>query len=321
MKNIQITSGYNFEGYTITEYLGLCSGEAALGTGFLSSLGAGIADILGTNSTMYEEKLNNARNMALDNLIHQAKMCGANAVIAVQIEYTAFSADIMGVTANGTAVKIEKSVASLLNLNKKVEITDYNAEIPIRPIAFSLSCSERQCYARLLSVDVSSNNIHTLKGNIVFTTILDDIYEIKNTYFYDFTKEDNNYRISTFIPIAVPAELIPVLKSASFEITKYKDDLKTCISSNHINPSALLDKSPKQSDSLTLRHDYIYFIKSLNSAKEIYDYSLNFNAEHNDFIPNDLLEAIKSLVSSERMYGNMSKDCIQKIELYFSDNI
>ena len=53
MKNIQITSGYNFEGYNITEYLGLCSGEAALGTGFLSSLGAGIAYILGTNSTMY----------------------------------------------------------------------------------------------------------------------------------------------------------------------------------------------------------------------------------------------------------------------------
>ena len=73
MKNIQITSGYNFEGYNITEYLGLCSGEAALGTGFLSSLGAGIADILGTNSTMYEEKLNNARNMALENIIHQAK--------------------------------------------------------------------------------------------------------------------------------------------------------------------------------------------------------------------------------------------------------
>ena len=57
MKNMLITSGYNFEGYEITDYLGLCSGEAALGTGFLSSLGAGIADFLGTNSTLYEEKL------------------------------------------------------------------------------------------------------------------------------------------------------------------------------------------------------------------------------------------------------------------------
>ena len=38
-----ITSGYNFEGYRITDYLGFCSGEAALGTGFLSSLGAGFS--------------------------------------------------------------------------------------------------------------------------------------------------------------------------------------------------------------------------------------------------------------------------------------
>ena len=44
---ILLTSGYNFEGYRIKKYLGFCSGECALGTGFLSSLGAGIADILG----------------------------------------------------------------------------------------------------------------------------------------------------------------------------------------------------------------------------------------------------------------------------------
>ena len=36
-----LTSGYNFEGYVIKEYLGFCSGEYALGTGFLSSFGAG----------------------------------------------------------------------------------------------------------------------------------------------------------------------------------------------------------------------------------------------------------------------------------------
>ena len=40
---ILLTSGYNFEGYRIKKYLGFCSGECALGTGFLSSLGAEIA--------------------------------------------------------------------------------------------------------------------------------------------------------------------------------------------------------------------------------------------------------------------------------------
>lgn len=38
-KDILMTSGYNFEGYTISNYLGVYSGECALGTGFLSTLG------------------------------------------------------------------------------------------------------------------------------------------------------------------------------------------------------------------------------------------------------------------------------------------
>lgn len=65
---ILLTSGYNFEGYRIKKYLGFCSGECALGTGFLSSLGAGIADILGSNSTAYKEKLAKAKSMAISEL-------------------------------------------------------------------------------------------------------------------------------------------------------------------------------------------------------------------------------------------------------------
>lgn len=55
MAELMITSGFNFEGYKITEYIGFYSGECALGTGFLSSLDAGIADFLGSNSNLYEE--------------------------------------------------------------------------------------------------------------------------------------------------------------------------------------------------------------------------------------------------------------------------
>ena len=33
---MKLTSGFNFENYEITEYLGFCSGECVLGTGFFS---------------------------------------------------------------------------------------------------------------------------------------------------------------------------------------------------------------------------------------------------------------------------------------------
>ena len=94
MENMLITSGYDFEGYIITDYLGLCSGEAALGTGFLSSFGANLADFLGTNSSLYEDKLTDARDIALKNLVSHAQSFGADGIIAVQIEYAVFSSDI-----------------------------------------------------------------------------------------------------------------------------------------------------------------------------------------------------------------------------------
>ncbi len=47
-----ITSGFNIEGYLIDNYLGFISGESALGTGFLSSFGAGIADVLGDRKSV-----------------------------------------------------------------------------------------------------------------------------------------------------------------------------------------------------------------------------------------------------------------------------
>lgn len=133
MEELYITSGFNFEGYRITDYLDYCSGECALGTGFLSSLGAGFADLTGQNSSLYSDKLNTARNIALKELKHQARMIGANALIGVTVDYTAFSADIIGVVSNGTAVKIEK-IAEVPDTEVTLQIISYNPSVPVRPL-------------------------------------------------------------------------------------------------------------------------------------------------------------------------------------------
>ena len=57
VNKLKMTSGYNFEGYHIVEYLGHYTGECVLGTGFLSNLEAGFADLKGSSSTLYKDKL------------------------------------------------------------------------------------------------------------------------------------------------------------------------------------------------------------------------------------------------------------------------
>lgn len=103
-----VTTAYSFEGYKITEHLGLVSGEAVLGTGFVSELGAGISDFFGTSSQLFANKMSAVKSAATARLINESIKKGGNAIIAVDFDYVTFSNNMIAVSANGTAVKIEK---------------------------------------------------------------------------------------------------------------------------------------------------------------------------------------------------------------------
>ena len=106
--DFKMTTGYSFNGFEIKEYRGIVSGEVVLGTGFISEFAANVSDILGTTSNVFANKMLQAKQGALDNLIKNALYVGGNALIGVDFDYITFSNNILGVSANGTAVTIEK---------------------------------------------------------------------------------------------------------------------------------------------------------------------------------------------------------------------
>ncbi len=105
---IMLTTGFNFEGYMITKYQEVISGECVLGTGFLSEFNASIADLTGTSSNLFSQKLREAKQQAINQLEFACYMTDCNAIIGVDFDYISFSSNMIGVVANGTAVKIEK---------------------------------------------------------------------------------------------------------------------------------------------------------------------------------------------------------------------
>lgn len=309
-----ITSGYNFEGYQITEYFGFCSGECAIGTGFLSSVGASIADILGKNSFMYEEKLNKARDVVLDNLKSDAARFGANAIIAVDIDYTVFSADIIGVTASGTAVKIKKIPKFHLSLpNKQLDIKNFNPDLPIRPISILLNSSEDKCFATLSIIDIFPNDITAIACDIDFSTILDDKYHLSNIAFFNFKSSDKS-KTSLSVPVAIPAEKMEIINSAHVVITKYYCTDKLIVPEENdmlVDPGvAPINAS---SNKVSPKVQFMINIKALNSAKEILDYCMK-NEFDDGIVTPELLDIIKSCALKERLYGNMFKECVQQID-------
>ena len=107
-KAFKVTTGYNFEGYKIVDYKGIVSGDIVLGTGFISEFAASWSDAFGTTSNTFAGKMKTAKQKALKQLMSNAMMVGANGVIGIDFDYTMFSNNMLGVSANGTAVIIRK---------------------------------------------------------------------------------------------------------------------------------------------------------------------------------------------------------------------
>lgn len=97
------------EGKKVKRTIGLVSAEAILGANIFKDLFAGIRDIVGGRSQAYEQELRKAKDIAVHEMVKQAEMMGANAVIGVDLDYESLTASssMLMVIATGTAVVLE----------------------------------------------------------------------------------------------------------------------------------------------------------------------------------------------------------------------
>ncbi|NEU09188.1 heavy metal-binding domain-containing protein [Flavihumibacter sp. R14] len=105
-----VTTTNNIEGKRVTRYIGIVSGEAIIGANIVKDFFAGIRDIVGGRSGAYEEGLREAKDIALREMEQQAAALGANAILAVDLDYETLgsSSSMLMVSASGTAVVIEE---------------------------------------------------------------------------------------------------------------------------------------------------------------------------------------------------------------------
>lgn len=323
MKNeLMITSGFSFENYVITEYLGFCSGECVLGTGFLSSLGASLADMLGSTSTLYEGKLESAKRNALDELYSKAKSLGANAIIGIDVDYTTFSSDIMGVIANGTAVKI-KPVDNEICISSQISVDNYNPDLSFRASTLLLSSlNGKHSFSLTLSGNFEGT-ISAINTDIILFSIFDEKFTLSDISFLNFEKAPYLSSItSSPTTCQLPQKILPLIKSSHVILKKYifNDTLYTVTNNNLLwSEKKKLDITNSISHGLNI-DEYMSYITSLSSAGEIMTYTQDINEKYN-FISPELMKIISSHSSLERMYGNAKDSCIEKIkEYFFSDS-
>ena len=94
------------EGRPVSRYLGVVTGEAIIGANVFRDLFASVRDIVGGRSATYERGLAEARDVAMKELEARANELGANAVIAIDIDYEVLGQNngMLMVSCSGTAV-------------------------------------------------------------------------------------------------------------------------------------------------------------------------------------------------------------------------
>ena len=102
-----LTTTDHLDGAVVTDYVGIVTGEAVLGTSILRDLLGNISDMFGGRTSSYEKLVARGKDDALKILAKRAEKLGASAVIGIDLDYQVLGEKhgLLMVTASGTAVR------------------------------------------------------------------------------------------------------------------------------------------------------------------------------------------------------------------------
>ena len=101
---IPVTTAFELPGVRIERSLGTCFGLIVRSMGFAKGIGAGFKALAGGEVGQYTELLEDSRRHAMDRMIENARLLGANAVIAMRFDSSEIGQSLTEIVAYGTAV-------------------------------------------------------------------------------------------------------------------------------------------------------------------------------------------------------------------------
>ncbi len=103
---IPVTTAFTLPGMTVEQDLGLIFGLVVRSMGFAKSIGAGFKALRQGEVHQYTELLEDSRRHAIDRLIENAQLVGANAIIAMRFDSSEMGQQLTEIVAYGTAVVV-----------------------------------------------------------------------------------------------------------------------------------------------------------------------------------------------------------------------
>ena len=106
MTAFPVTTTFEFPMWRTERSLGTCFGLVVRSMGALKGLAAGFRSIVGGEVTQYTELLEDSRRHAVDRMIENARLMGANAIVGMRFDSSEIGESLTEIVAYGTAVVV-----------------------------------------------------------------------------------------------------------------------------------------------------------------------------------------------------------------------
>ncbi|MDD6070645.1 MAG: YbjQ family protein [Clostridiales bacterium] len=220
MGEIKLTSGECFEGYDIVEYLGFINGQIALSSNFFKDLSANIAEWSAQENSTITNKLENASENALEDLMRVAEKKGANAIIGVELNYASFSGSAIGTVASGTAVRIKKKEDLHKVITSKILVSNYYNMLIPRPVELTIIGEDNVVKVAPVFYNYNQDEIKAVRCDIELTNYYEEKLLLQGM---DFVFERNNITKlqAELVECKLPVKAIPLIKDVKVYVKKY----------------------------------------------------------------------------------------------------
>jgi|SRR5262245_57763823 uncharacterized protein YbjQ (UPF0145 family) len=104
--DLPLTTALDLPGKQVTENLGIAFGLVVRSMGFAKGFTAGFKSLRQGEVSEYTELLEDSRRHALDRMVANARLLGANAILAVRFDSSEVNQGLTEILAYGTAVVV-----------------------------------------------------------------------------------------------------------------------------------------------------------------------------------------------------------------------
>lgn len=104
---LQVSTTFDIPGTRISRYCGSCFGVVVRSMGFAKGIGASFKALAGGEVQQYTKLLEDSRRHAMDRMVQNAQLLGANAIIGFRFDSSEIGQSLTEIVAYGTAVVVE----------------------------------------------------------------------------------------------------------------------------------------------------------------------------------------------------------------------